>query len=90
MTNWMTTAAGFLAALGPLLVMIDPSLRVAGGIVGAVGLALLGVVSKQYNVHGGTVVQATPSEVQAETLLEGKVLDCKNAGVPCDDKGNKV
>jgi hypothetical protein len=83
MTNWMPTLAGFLAALGPLLVVIDPSLRIVGGVIGAVGVALLGIVSKQYNVHGGTVPQATPPKVQAETLKEGVALACKEDSSEC-------
>jgi len=66
MISWMPTVAGFLAALGPLLIVVDPSLKVIGGIIGAIGVALLGVVSKQYNVHGGTVAAPTPPEVQVK------------------------
>ena len=74
MTNWMPTVAGFLAAFGVLLTQITdpPWVKTVGMIMGAAGTALLGLVAKQYNVHGGTKAQATPPAVQEKSLEEGK------------------
>jgi hypothetical protein len=81
MTNWMPTVAGFFAALGGLLSAFDdPTVKLIGQIMTAVGVALLGLVAKQYNVHGGTVAQATPAAVQEQMKEEGAVLDVKKSG----------
>ena len=73
MKNWMPTVAGLLAAIGAGLVAVnEPELRLPGIILNVIGTAMLGVVAKQYNVHGGTVAQATPPAVQAEIVREGK------------------
>ena len=79
MVNWMTTLAGFLAAFGVLLSQITdpPWIKTVGLIAGAAGTALLGLTAKQYNVHGGTVSQATPPIVQEETLEKGIALEEK-------------
>ena len=76
MVNWMPTVAGFLAAFGVMLTQITdpPWVKTVGMILGAAGTALLGLVAKQYNVHGGTVPQATPPSVQEQTKLEGIAL----------------
>lgn len=86
MTNWMPTVAGFLAAFGVLLTQITdpPWVKTVGMILGAAGTALLGLVAKQYNVHGGTVAQATPPAVQAETVKEGVALACKDDPKGCE------
>jgi hypothetical protein len=82
----MPTVAGLLAAIGAGLVAVnEPSLRLPGIILNVLGTAMLGVVAKQYNVHGGTVPQATPLAVQAETLKEGIVLACKQDVAKCDE-----
>ena len=79
MTNWMPTVGGFLAAFGGLLTQVDDPhwVKVAGIIIGAAGMAFLGLVAKQFNVHGGTVAQATPPTVQVQTLTEGRVMVAK-------------
>lgn len=75
MKNWMPTVAGLLAAIGAGLVAVnEPQLRLPGIILNVIGTAMLGIVAKQYNVHGGTVAQATPPAVQAETVKEGKAM----------------
>ena len=84
MTNWMPTVAGLFAALGGLLSSNEnPTVKTIGIVMAAIGTALLGLSAKQYNVHGGTVAQATPPVVQAETLAEGKVLECKQDAAKC-------
>ena len=75
MTNWMPTVAGLLAAIGGALTQMDnPTIKSIGTIMAAVGTILLGLVAKQFNVHGGTVAQATPPAVQEQTLVEGVEL----------------
>jgi hypothetical protein len=87
MTNWMPTAAAILAAVGlGLSSMDDPTVKLIGQIMSVVGTALLGLVAKQYNVHGGTVAQATPAAVQEKMKEEGAELDCKNDPASCLDK----
>lgn len=56
MTNWKTTASGLLAALGQVLPLLGVAQPIAGAI-SIIGLALLGLLSKDYNVTGGTVNQ---------------------------------
>ena len=67
--NWLTTAFGILAG-GPVLVTascatmnltLSPAWIHGLGIVGAVGLIGLGVVSKAFNTH------STATEVRAAT-----------------------
>ena len=78
MTNWMPTVAGLLAAIGGILSgNADPTIKTIGMVVAAIGTALLGLVAKQYNVHGGTVAQATPPAVQVQMAVEGAALAAK-------------
>jgi len=72
MINWMTTVSGLLAAIGAGLIAVnEPSLRLPGIILNVVGTAVLGVVAKQYNVHGGTIPQGTPLKVEKESMVMG-------------------
>jgi len=75
----MPTVGGFLAAFGGLLTQIDDPrwIKVLGMVIGAAGMAFLGLSAKQFNVHGGTVAQATPPAVQVQTEVEGKELVAK-------------
>jgi hypothetical protein len=86
--NWMPTVAGLIAAIGAGLVAAnEPSLHLIGVILSVVGTALLGFVAKQYNVHGGTVAQATPPSVQAKSAIEGVALvaeACKKDPEKCE------
>lgn len=71
MINWMPTVAGLLAAIGQgFLVSGEPVLHLPGIVLSVIGIAALGVVSKQFNVHGGTKVQPTPPEVEAKVNPE--------------------
>ena len=54
--NWKTTVSGVLSALGVLFPMFGLSAEL-GQAVTVVGLALLGLFSKDSNVTGGTVEQ---------------------------------
>ena len=86
MINWMPTVAGLCAAIGLGLTQSgESSLRIPGIILSVVGTALLGIVAKQYNVHGGTKVQPTPPEIAA--IVEG----CPPAVYPgADTSDSKV
>lgn len=87
MKNWKTTLAGLLGTIGAALIVVDdPTVKAIGAFMVALSPVLLGLAAKDSNVHGGTVVQATPSKVQAETLAEGKVLDCKQDAAKCETK----
>ena len=63
--SWKTTLAGALAALGAYFVTLDGYWLIAGQVLTVGGLFLMGLVSKDSNVTGGTVPQATPPEVEA-------------------------
>lgn len=90
MTNWMPTVAGLIAAIGVGLVATgEERLHLIGVIMSVVGTAALGVVAKQYNVHGGTIPQATPPTVQAESAKEGIVLECKQDAAKCAEAAEK-
>jgi len=54
--NWKTTVSGVLSAAGVLFPMFGLSAEL-GQAVTVVGLALLGLFSKDSNVTGGTVEQ---------------------------------
>ena len=84
MVNWMPTVAGLLAAIGMGFVASgEQELHLIGVILSVVGTAMLGIVSKQFNVHGGTVAQATPAAIQAKMKEEGQELDCKKDPEKC-------
>lgn len=58
MKNWKTTVGGMLAAIGTAMQASDsPNVKLAGAVVGAIGLAILGWGAKDNNVTGGTVTQ---------------------------------
>lgn len=79
MTNWMPTAAGFLAAFGLLLSQMDnPTVKLVGLILGAAGTAMLGLVAKQFNITGGSVPQASPPGVAIKSDALG-VVDAVDA-----------
>lgn len=74
MKNWMPTAAGFLAAFGLLLSQMDnPTVKMVGLILGAAGTALLGIVTKQFNVTGGAIPQASPPGVKLKSDALGVI-----------------
>ena len=79
MISWMPTVGGILTGFGLLLSQIPghPNVSLAGLIIAAAGAAFTGATSKQWNVHGGTVAQATPIAVQEQMTVEGAVLDAK-------------
>ena len=81
MISWMPTVGGILTGFGLLLSQIPghPNVSLAGLIIAAAGAAFTGATSKQWNVHGGTVAQATPPEVQEQTRTEGVALIAKEA-----------
>ena len=56
MKNWKTTVAGLLAAVGQILSIFGVPVEV-GSAVSVIGLFILGLVSKDSNVTGGTVNQ---------------------------------
>ena len=56
MKNWKTTVAGLLAAAGQILGIFGVPVEV-GSAVSVIGLFILGLVSKDSNVTGGTVSQ---------------------------------
>lgn len=58
MKSWKTTIGGFLAAAGAAMQASDnATVKVAGAVIGAIGLALLGMSAKDNNVTGGTKQQ---------------------------------
>ena len=63
--SWKTTLAGALAALGAYFVTLDGYYIIAGQILTVGGLFLMGLVSKDSNVSGGTVSQDSSAEVKA-------------------------
>jgi fructose-1-phosphate kinase PfkB-like protein len=72
MINWKTTVSGIVAALGVALTQInDPIIHAIGVILSGVGALLVSLTAKDYNVHGGTVAQATPPAVQASSEAQG-------------------
>ena len=78
MKSWKTTLGGAITAIGAALMQNDdPTLKAAGGILIVIGPLILGGFSKDSNVHGGTVPQATPPNVQTETLKEGREMGGK-------------
>jgi hypothetical protein len=78
MTNWKTTVASIIAAIGVGFTQSsDPTLKAIGTILTCLGTVLFGLVAKDFNVHGGTVAQGTPPLVQAESLSEGKQMEVK-------------
>ncbi len=71
--NWKTTVSGIVTALGVALTqMSDPTLHAIGVILTGIGSLLIGLTAKDHDVHGGTVAQATPPLVQAQSLAEGE------------------
>ena len=56
MKNWKTTLSGILSALGILFPVIGLPVEL-GQAVSVIGLALLGLFSKDANVTGGTIQQ---------------------------------
>ena len=54
MKNWKTTVAGLVAAAGQILGFFGVPPEV-GNAVSVLGLFILGLVSKDFNVTGGTV-----------------------------------
>ena len=56
MTNWKTTLAGVFAAAGQILELFGVPKEV-GQAVSVLGLFILGLVSKDLNVTGGTKAQ---------------------------------
>ena len=58
MKNWKTTLVGILTASGTALQASEnPTVKIIGQIIGVVGLILLGVVAKDFNVSGQTPPQ---------------------------------
>ncbi len=58
MKNWKTTLGGTLAAIGTAMQASDNgNVKLAGAVIGAIGLAILGWGAKDNNVTGGTVAQ---------------------------------
>lgn len=50
MINWKTTVSGLIGAVGAYLSSLDnPTLKIAGQVLTAVGMALLGYVSKDHD-----------------------------------------
>ena len=69
MISWMPTAAGLIAAIGvAFLGSGEPVLHLPGVILSCIGTAALGLVAKQFNIHGGTVAAPTPPEVAAKVM----------------------
>ncbi len=56
MKNWKTTISGLLAALGLLFPIIGLPAEL-GQAISVIGVAIMGIVSKDNNVTGGTVKQ---------------------------------
>lgn len=56
MKNWKTTLSGIFAAAGQVLPFFGIPQPV-GEAISVIGLALLGLFSKDSNVSGGTVLQ---------------------------------
>ena len=75
-TSWRTSCVGlaliFLAIGGMALAGLD---KLTAGVLITAGLGFLS--AKDYNVHGGTVPQATPPAVQAQAEAAGVVLVAK-------------
>jgi hypothetical protein len=55
--------------------MSDPTLHAIGVILTGIGSLLIGLTAKDHDVHGGTVAQATPPAVQAQSLAEGAQIN---------------
>ena len=85
MTNWKTSLVGFgILVLGVVLLAL--SKITWEQLLLYIALFGLSSLTKDFNVHGGTVPQATPPAVQAETIKEGKVLECKQDAEKCAEK----
>lgn len=58
MKNWKTTLSGILTASGlSMQASSDKTVQLIGWIVAAIGAVLLGAVSKDHNVTGGSTLQ---------------------------------
>jgi membrane-bound ClpP family serine protease len=72
MTNWKTSAVGIiLIILGMVGIKFSCVDAVAGGAIITAGLGFL--AAKDFNVHGGTVPQGTPSKVEEKSQSMGQV-----------------
>jgi hypothetical protein len=69
--SWMPTIFGLMAAAGTFLPDFGVNEQVAKGIA-AMGLILLGLTSKQFNVTGGNVLQSSSPTVTAAQTAEMK------------------
>jgi hypothetical protein len=67
--SWKTTLAGALAALGAYFSTLDGYYTIAGQILTVGGLFLMGLVSKDSNVTGGTVVQDSSAAAKAAVTV---------------------
>lgn len=63
--SWKTTLAGSLAALGAYFQTLTGYYVIVGQILAVGGLFLMGLVSKDSNVTGGTIVQDSSVEAKA-------------------------
>lgn len=72
MKNWMPTIFGLMAAAGTFLPDFGVNEQVSKG-VAAIGIILLGLTSKQFNVTGGNVLQPSSPTVTAAQTAETKV-----------------
>ena len=77
MKSWKTTISGLAAIIVAGCVSLKYITPDMGVIILGVIAGILGFVSKDNNVHGGTVAQATPPTVQVQTLTEGRVMVAK-------------
>lgn len=72
MKNWLTTIFGALAAIATFVAHAFPQYAVIAGAAAALFLALLGLVSKQFNVTGGTVPQSAEAAQRVSSAQDGK------------------
>ena len=76
MVSWKTSLIGLVLIILGLVGMAFAGLdKVTGGALITTGLGFL--AAKDYNVHGGTVAQATPPAIQELTKVEGEAMVAK-------------
>ena len=72
MKSWKTTVAGIITAIGVGFTQSDdPTLQMIGKILVVVGPIILGIVAKDSNVTGGTVIQPTPKAIADQQCPKG-------------------
>jgi hypothetical protein len=69
MTNWLPTVGGLLTAIGMYMLSV-PGWEKWGGLLGAAGAFFTGLVSKQFNVTGGS----KPASVEATNRADSPTV----------------